>query len=171
MKKYGANGVKPRFDGKGSEFGLIHRDLGPGFLMFDLDRLSANVELSLELRREDEAFVEYRHAAGAIHFIALFEVKKHRTGDSERAIDSRESSSMARNEIARRLGCRLFVVFGTNGSRPFVFWEWNANTDEYEFVGVLDYEPGQSERAIKNFWRDVLGIERYCTSRQAQTVA
>jgi len=69
------NKVKPRFDGKGTEFGLMHRDLGPGFLMFDIDRMSAVLEVNLELKRENEAFVEYRQYGNAINFIAMFEVK------------------------------------------------------------------------------------------------
>jgi hypothetical protein len=44
------NGVKPRYDGGGSEFGLLHRELGPGFLMFDIDRLSATVQTDLEMK-------------------------------------------------------------------------------------------------------------------------
>lgn len=159
--QYDNNGVKFRLDGKGTEFGMVHRGLGPGFLMFDIDRLSATVELGLELKRENEGWVEYRQYPGGIKFVALFEVKNAKTPYSLSALDSSNSCSMARNEIAKRLGCRLFVVYGTNGRAPFEFWEFDPFTDDYAMVGVLDYESGESQKAVSIFWRDVLGIKRF----------
>lgn len=161
MRRYEGNGVKPRFDGKGSEFGFIHRALGCGYLMFDVDRLSAIVEMDLELRRENEGFVEYRQSGRSVRFVALFEIKQQKTAHSLKALDNEESSSMARNEMARLLGCRLFVVFASEGKAPFEFWELDHCSREYEQVGVLDYEPGLHAAAIQTFWRDVLKIERY----------
>lgn len=161
MKQYGGNGVKPRFDGKGSEFGFIHRALGCGYLMFDVDRLSAIVEMDLELRRENEGFVEYRQNGRSVRFVALFEIKKEKTKHSIKALDNEESSSMARNEMARLLGCRLFVVFATDGKAPFEFWELDRGSQQYERAGLLNYRPGEHAAAIQKFWRDTLKIERY----------
>jgi hypothetical protein len=162
VKCYDGNGVKPRFDGKGSEFGLMHRDIGPGYLMFDIDRLSANVQVDLELRRENEGWVEYRQNGKTIHFVALFEVKKQKTEHTKKALNNEESSTLARNEIARRLECRLFVVFATNGKAPFEFWELDALSEKYEVVGVLNYSAEERASAAQRFWRDVLKIQRYC---------
>lgn len=152
-------GVKPRFDGGGSEFGLVHRGLGPGFLMFDIDRLSAVMEVNLELKRENEAFLEYRHGE-TIRFTALFEIKNKKTVHSIQALDNTVSSTAARNEIARRLDCRLFVVFANFGKAPFEFWEHNFETGEYSCVGVLEYTDGNKEIEVKKFWNNVLKIRR-----------
>ena len=115
------NGVKPRFDGGGTEFGLMHRDLGPGYLMFDVDRISAVLEVGLEMRRENEGFVEYRRKGDAIRFVALFEVKHRRTEYSAAALDKTTSNALARLEMARCMGARLFVVFAMDGKPPFEF--------------------------------------------------
>jgi len=154
------NGVKPRFDNGGSEFGLMHRGLGPGYLMFDIDRMYANVEVEISLRREDEGFVEYRRHKNSIEFVAMMEVKKHRTSNSEQALNKDNTNSLARIEIARRLGCRLFVVFATNGRQPFTFYEIDTESGDYIEVGTLDYENGNRDECVKAFWRDVLQITR-----------
>lgn len=161
------NGAKPRYDGKGSEFGLMHRDLGKGFSMFDIDRLSAIVEVNLELKREEEGFVEYRHVGANVEFVALFEVKHHRTEWSEEALMPDKSASVARAELARRIGARLFVVFGTNGGQPFDFYEIDTETREAEHVGTLTYDLSDRNlkmQAVQSFWRECLGIARHFVS-------
>ncbi len=152
--------VKPRYDGKGTEFGLMHRQLGPGYLMFDIDRMFATVQMDLALKKEDEGWVEYRVRNDAVTFIAMMELKKHRTEHSEKALDSKEANSRARLEIARRLGCRLFVVFGTNGRQPFDFYEVNTSDGEAIHVGTLCYENGNGTQAWRDFWSDTLRISK-----------
>lgn len=155
-----ANGAKPRYDGGGTEFGLMHRDLGPGYLMFDIDRMSAQLELSLEMRRENEGWIEYRRIAKSVAFVALFEVKHARTQYSEQALNPGDPNSIARFEMAKQLGCRLFVVFASCGRPPFEFYEVEMSTGEPVLAGVLDYEPHERVARCRAFWRDVLGITR-----------
>lgn len=158
------NGVKPRYDGGGTEFGKMHRDLGPGYLLFDIDRLSVKLEEQLELRKENEGFIEYRLYSNHITFIAMFELKAQWTPNSKMAIDTNQASSIARAEIAKRLSydqdqpCRLFVVFGTNGRQPFEFYEFMNN--EFVFVGTLDYLQDNRQEKVKLFWNDTLGISK-----------
>lgn len=153
------NGVKPRYDGGGTEFGLMHRDLGPGYLMFDVDRMSAVMEVNLELKRENQAFIEYRQTDG-IRFVAMFEYKHTKTPYSLDAIDSTKSSTMARNEMARLLGCRLFVVYASDGRPPLEFWEYIPDTGEYILAGVLSYTENNRTEQVKEFWNNALGIKR-----------
>lgn len=152
------NGVKPRYDGKGTEFGMMHRDLGPGYLMFDIDAMTARLSMDITMRRENEGFVEYRRRRNGIEFIAMFEVKASRTTRALEALDPNAANSMARLEMARKLNCRLFVVFGTNGVQPFTFYEVNTTTGDAEEVGTLDYNGDRTKAAI-DFWRDVLQIQ------------
>lgn len=154
------NGVKPRYDSGGTEFGLMHRDLGPGYLMFDIDRMSAQLELSLEMRRENEGWIEYRRTAKRTTFVALFEVKHCRSQFSEQALNPDDPNSMARFEMAKKLGCRLFIVFATNGRSPFHFYEVSMLTGEPMEVGILNYTPDNRMSQCQAFWREVLGITR-----------
>lgn len=153
-----SNGVKPRFDRGGTEFGLMHRDLPPGYLMFDIDRLHARCSVDLSLKRENEGFVEYRRKNGRIEFIALMEVKQHRTPNSERALNTGDANAMARIEMARRLGCRLFVVFATSGRQPFEFYEFDVDNGNPFHVGTLRYGSDGREEAVRRFWTEVLRI-------------
>ena len=152
------NGVKPRFDGGGSEFGLVHRDLGRGYLMMDVDRLSATIEVGLELKREDECFVEYRHRYGDIVFIAMFELKGHKTEYAKQALDSTKSVTRARLKMAQMMECRLFVVYATNGTQPFEFYEIDTASGDYECVGELTYSKDNQTEKVKHFWNHELGI-------------
>ncbi len=154
------NGAKPRYDGKGSEFGLVHRDLGPGYCMFDVDRMSATIEVGLELKRENECFVEYRHRPGDIAFIAMFEVKAHKTEFSLDALNPKKSVSSARLKMAQLMDCRLFVVYGNGGKQPFEFYEIDTTSGDYQVVGTLSYAPEEKQAAVKAFWNEVLGIKR-----------
>lgn len=154
------NKVKPRFDNGGSEFGLAHRDLGPGYLMFDIDKMSAKVELNLELHRKETGFVEYRHNKDEIKFVALFEIKHKRTPYSLAAVNPENSSTLATIEMAKKLGCRLFVVYGNENKPPFEFNEYFPDNNQFEFIGELKYQPETREQNIKKFWKEVLKIDR-----------
>lgn len=154
------NGVKPRYDGGGTEFGLMHRDLGPGYLMFDVDRISAVLEVGLELRRENEGFVEYRRKGDEVRFVALFEVKHRRTEYSEAALDKTTSNAMARLAMARCMCARLFVVFATDGKPPFNFYEVDTETGDPVLAGTLTYTPQTRAAELSAFWNNVLRIPR-----------
>ncbi len=153
--------VKPRFDGGGTEFGAIHRKLGPGYLMFDIDRVFASMEYSLTMRKENEGFVEYRRSGNKIKFIALMEYKAQKTEHSVEALDKNEANSLARLEMARLLKCRLIVIFGTNGREPFEFFEIDTTTGDNRFVGILEYDQFNKEQQVKDFWTNVLKIPKY----------
>jgi len=153
-----SNGVKPRYDSGGTEFGLMHRDLGSGYWMFDIDRVFANVEFEISMKRENEAFVEYRRRGNRIDFVALMEVKHKQTDYSMLALSITDANSYARLEMARRLGCRLFVVFATNGRQPCTFYEIDTSTNECTEVGTLTYDHTNREECVSVFWRDVLRI-------------
>ena len=155
------NGVKPRFDGGGTEFGMMHRWLPGSHCMFDLDRMQASISSDLILRNENEGFIEYRITDKEVRFAALFELKMKRTKYSEQALSSDDASAIARAELARRIGCRLFVVFATNGKQPFNFYEIETTTRESTHVGTLDYRnEADGKRAAQEFWLNVLGIDR-----------
>jgi hypothetical protein len=153
-----SNGVKPRYDGAGTEFGLRHRDLGPGFLMMDIDRLHAAIDIDVKLQRENEMFIEYRSVNG-ISYLAMYELKHARTFHSEKALDMELLANQVRFDICKRLDCRCFVVFATNGKQPFSFYE--LFEDRSDHVGVLEYSEGNAAEAWKAFYRDVLKIGRY----------
>jgi hypothetical protein len=145
------SGTKPRFDGSGSIFGDLHRELPPGVCMFDIDRLDIN--MALTIRRENEVFVEYHHENNGITFTALFEVKfKFNT----KSLDKNNSLNLARLEMAKKLGCRLFVVFRTLGQLPLEFFEVNLNSGNASHVYTLTYDKnidGAKISAISLCWK------------------
>jgi len=159
------NGVKPRYDGHGTEFGAMHRDLGPGMLMFDVDGMRVNVEAELVMRNQDTVFVEYRLDNSNVRFVAIFELKRDKTQNTIKALDTRnDANSIARSYMAKTLCARLFVVFATNGKQPFEFYEKDTDTGEHKKCGVLYYEHGNEQdrtEKSKAFWKDVLKITRY----------
>jgi len=152
------NGVKPRYDNGGTEFGAMHRDLGPGYWMFDIDRMSAAVEMDLELRRQNEGFVEYRINRDVVSFAAMFEVKGHKTGRALEALDENDANYKARLAMARKLECRLFVVFATSGGQPFEFWEISTDDGSRSCIGILAYQADERVEKTRAFWRDCLKL-------------
>lgn len=158
------NGAKPRFDGKGTEFGLMHRDLGRGFNMFDIDRLYAFMHVQAVISGENSGFVEYRLRGQLVEFPAMFELKHDRTHHSEMALSVDDPNAIARAEMARRIGARLFVVFQTAGKQPMDFYEIDTASREPTFKGTLDYTSDTKAEAVKTFWRDVLNIYRVTPS-------
>ena len=150
--------TKPRFDGGGTEFGLAHRDLPSNYCMFDIDGMRATLELDVRMKRENEGFVEYRRSPNSVQFVAMFEVKAKKTAHSEKALDPRDANSLARIEMAKRLGCRLFVLFGTNGRPPFEVWEVNTETQSPHQLPTLVYTSESRRSEMNRYWRDVLRI-------------
>jgi hypothetical protein len=138
----------------------MHRDLGPGYCMFDIDRMSAVIEVGLELKRENEGFVEYRHEQSNIVFVALMEVKREKTPRSMEALDKNKSTSRARLAMAQKLDCRLLVVYATNGTQPFEFYEVDTTSGDYALAGTLSYTLEERSEAVRSFWNNVLEIRR-----------
>lgn len=153
--------VKPRFDKKGSLFGLLHRELGNRFLMLDLDYmvLEVNGEMK-EHVSEDTRFVEYRRAFNRnILFKAIFEIKFDKTVFSTQMLNTDNTNTKALIEMACRLNSRLFIVFATYGLAPFIFYEYSRKSDDFVFAGELNFDYKNARSAIRYFWYYCLGIE------------
>lgn len=121
------NGVAARRDGQGSLFGNMHREeLGKQYGMFDIDALSAEARLALELTKEEIGFIEYRtyFNPADVRFVALFEVKFR---DSDRVQEAMKcpvgSATFAQKIMAKRLGARYFFIIQSGGQLPFKFVE------------------------------------------------
>jgi len=155
MKDY-QSGTKPRFDGKGSLFGDIHRELPPGTCMFDIDRMLINMETELWLQRENTCFVEYRQKAENISFVAVFETK-HKYSD--KAFDLDISSNRARLAMSRQLGCRLFIVFYSEGLAPLDFYEINIDTGKESHAYHLIYDKENRAEKVRECWK-ALGLAK-----------
>lgn len=152
------NGVKPRFDGHGSEFGSMHRELGPGFLMTDIDRVDVDVAFSIE--HENTHFYDYRIVFGRTRVVAVYEVKAHKTPYAEAEAYGNTANAKARRDIAFQLNARYLVVFATNNQQPFEYNEVDTISGAHWTLGVLDYTDANMAEAAQRFYRDVLGIRR-----------
>jgi len=151
MKTY-SSGTKPRFDGKGSLFGDLHRNLPSGTCMLDLDRMLVTVIQELWLREEDKVFVEYRHKAEEIIFTAIFEIK-HKYIES--AFDIDISANRARIAMSRKLECRLFVVICNQGKPPLEFYEIDLDTGIAKLAYTLTYSQNNKADAVIKCWQSL----------------
>lgn len=61
--------------------------------------------------------------------------------------------------MCKLLGARNFVVFQTNGKKPFFFYEIDVVTKEVISENTLDYDDDRKKEAWLNFWRNVLKIK------------
>lgn len=149
--------VKPRFDGKDLEgFANMHRNLSNKELMFDVDRVFADITFNMSMRKENELFVEYNLINNRIIFKALFEVKYKKTPSSLEALDKEKANSRARAEMCKKLGARLFVVYQTNGKVPFEFNEVDVESGELISTNILNYQKENAKTAWINFWKNTL---------------
>jgi len=145
--------TKPRYDGKGSEFGNFHRyDLPSGICMFDIDRMTVIVTQELWLKREEENFVEYKHIDDKIEFTAIFEVKYKYIKE---AFDPTISVNKARMAMAKQLNCRLFIVIQTNGKPPMQFHEINTTTGVANLKYTLNYTNENRKEALEQCWKEL----------------
>lgn len=156
------NQVKPRFDGQGSEFGLVHRKLPQRCAMFDLDRMSATAVINLELKQQDIAFLEYRtnFQDSTIEWRALFEIKFKDSEWVQKAISCGiGTATWAQLKLCERLGARYFIVIANRGIQPFVFYEINYQGD-HRIIGELNYNDKNTDGidAINNFWKNNLKL-------------
>ena len=154
--------TKIRFDGKGSEFGLIHRELPIEYGMFDIDKMKASALVDLELKKEDIGFLEYRTnwRNSTITWKALFEIKYRNSANVQDAINCKMgTATWAQLKLCHTLGCRYFMVIATNGKQPFVFYEIH-DTGDFEIKGTLDYFDRHTDgkENIKEFWCNVLKL-------------
>ena len=150
------NETKPRFDGKGSAFGAMHRDLPKWLGMFDIDRVKAEFSGGLELRREDVGFVEYYtdFKTTEVRFRALFEIKHHYTEWVGKAMECGVgSSTFAQKKMAEKLGARYFIVIANHGLQPFSFHE--MVNDKFVFVGTLEYAKEDRYEKVNAFWNRI----------------
>lgn len=147
-----AEGVKPRYDNKGSEFGKMHRSLPKNFGMFDIDKI--NLTYSLQLKNQDSAFIEYQtdFRNNDCEFKALFELKFRMSDVVKQQIDCQTGTpTWAQLKMAEKLGCRYFIVVQDNGKPPFSFYEkFYDNTTKY--WGVLEYNQENVTEKVNEFW-------------------
>ena len=154
--------VKPRYDGSGSEFGLVHRKLPIKCGMFDIDRMSAQATIDLELKKQDVGFFEYRTnwKDNSINWKALFEVKYKDSHYVQEAIKCKiGTSTWAQLKLCETLGARYFIVVSTFGKQPFTFYEIDILGCS-RIVGTLDYNDRNTDGAvnINKFWNDILKL-------------
>lgn len=160
MIKTYTSGSKPRFDGKGSLFGDLHRELPSGICMFDIDKMFLTTKQELWLKKENQGFIEYKHDGINFEFKALFEVKYKFVNA---ALDNSLSTNRARIELVKRLSvnqkidCRLFVVFQNNGSQPLEFYEIDTKNGSHKKVYYLEYDDKNRKQEIEKCWQ-ILGL-------------
>jgi len=144
--------TKPRFDGKGTLFGDIHRDLPSGICMLDIDRMTAIITQELWLKKEEELFIEYRHIDETIKFVAIFEIKYKYVDE---AFDPTVSCNRARMAMAKQLNARLFVVVQSNGKPPLQFYEIDTITGIAMLKYTLNYSNENRKEAVEKCWQEL----------------
>jgi hypothetical protein len=152
------NGVKIRFDGKGTEFGETHRLLPQSCCMFDIDKMIGSAFIELEITRQNIAYIEYKtnfySENNKIEFKALFELKFKQSYSTNEAMKVKiGTATFAQIEMAKMLNCRYFFIIATEGKSPFTFYEWIDN--EFINVGILSYQDNNKKEMINNFWKQI----------------
>lgn len=151
--------TKIRVDGKGSEFGQMHRELPPTYTMFDVDRLKARITYDLDLKSQDTAFIEYRtnYDTMQIEFKALFEIRYKDTDFVRNSMKCEIGKAVwAQVQMCQRLGCRYFYVISTDGKQPFEFYE--LTNYKPVFVGKLNYTESDKKEKVNYFWKNNLKL-------------
>jgi hypothetical protein len=160
------NGVKQRFDGKGSEFGNVHRLLPPRCGMFDIDKMKAKAVVDLEVTKQDIGFIEYRTLwnKSDIKWMALFEIKYMDSDTVKKLMECKlGTATWAQMKLCQQLNMRYFIVIATEGCQPFDFYEV-FDTGNYEHVGTLDYGNEDKKGKINEFWTKIGLIEKFNTN-------
>lgn len=142
------SGSKPRFDGSGSLFGDLHRELASGITMFDIDTLLIRNHYDF-LNTENSLYCEYGQANGEIYFTAIFEIKyRYTEATKNNVFDLSISANRALLKLAKMIKSRLFLIIENSGEKPLDFYEidkdgkslfvykldWQSNTDRAEKV-------------------------------------
>lgn len=147
--------VKKRYDGKGSEFGKVHRLLPVFCGMFDIDKMKATATMDLELKKQDIAFMEYRTNWDkcTVTFKALIEIKYKASSSVWDALRCKiGTATFAQFDMCRQLNCRYLFVIATNGKQPFKFYEKESNGHIIN-LGILDYTEENKKQKINEYWK------------------
>ena len=150
------NGVKPRFDGKGTEFGKVHRLLPKNCCMFDIDKMKGKAEIDLEIKKQNIAFIEYEtdFKNADISIKALFELKYKMSDMVKKAMEVKiGTSTFAQIKLSEKLNARFFIVIANNGLNPFEFYEYKNNN--FEKVGILKYNENNKAEKINKLWEEL----------------
>jgi len=147
------NEVRPRLNGKGTEFGEAHRKLPPSICFTDIDSMvGIDNGLLKQLANEDETFVEYRTPYSGCVFTAVFDLKVSGSPRLAEALACKKGgSTWAQFLMSRRLGSRMFIVETQKGKPPFKFYEV-VNEGDCRERGVLDYIDEDRTHKINEFW-------------------
>lgn len=147
--------VKPRFDEKGTEFGLIHRLLPGSCCMTDIDSMVIEAHTKVRVKTADNTFVEYEHVKDDVKIKAILEVKYRTTDNTLKALDVNESTTKIRQKIAKLTKARHIVIFATEGRPPFKFYEIQKN-GAVKYLGELNYKTETEQKpSILNFWQKI----------------
>lgn len=147
------NEVRPRRDGKGTEFGEAHRKLPSFVCLTDIDSMVGIENDSLsDLTKENETFIEYKPQYSGCIFTAIFELKQSDSAELSEALQCKKGGSIwAQFLMSRRLNCRMFIVEAQKKKAPFKFYEVVAENDCRE-RGTLDYTTEDRTQKINEFW-------------------
>jgi len=147
--------TKPRYDGKGSQFGKLHRFLDPSICMLDLDGLDIVVTQHISLRGEDTCYIEYRHNNEEIEIKAVIELKPGFYSGIFELDGFKNSVNRARLAIARKLECRLLVVIQNKINMDI--YEIDTSTGEHKKIYSLPIfeEADQQRKAIRECWEAI----------------
>ena len=151
------NGIKPRYDGQGSEFGNMHRVLPKYCGMFDIDKMTASAIVSLELKHQDVGFIEYRTnwSDSSVKWIALFEIKfKYSTSVYEALEFKKGTATWAQLKLCQTLNMRYIFVIATEGKQPFDFYEVHYDGSK-KLIGTLKYNQSNKKQKVKEFWKHI----------------
>lgn len=149
------NGVKRRYYNEGSLFGDMHREqLDLKYGMFDIDAMSAEARIKLELTNEEIGFIEYRtdFNNADVTFSALFEIKYKGSDYVKEALKCKlGTATFAQKIMCKKLGMRYFFVIQSEGKLPFLFIE--IIDSGYKNLGSL-----QCASEMKSFWENTLRL-------------
>lgn len=169
------NGVKPRFDGKGTEFGKMHRWVGKEYGMTDIDYCDMSsiievfnkcIETRIDPYTENKLFIEYKtiwsKTMTETHkpkYNAIFDLKYDFSQNVHDKIKCKVSTSIwLQYEMAKTLQSRFFIVYENKGIQPFDFFEFK-DRNKLEYVGTLSYHDDKDgpAKAI-DFWKNFLKL-------------
>lgn len=136
------NGVKPRFDGRGSKFGLLHRMLPKECPMTDIDGILIEKDErgQILLQTENKSFIEYYISDNEMKFKAFFEFKYKHGEQTEKILKSKDiecdfkfQGIHALITLSRIVNARFFLVIANKGELPFKFFEYNFETRVFDY--------------------------------------
>ncbi len=145
---------KPRYDNKGSYFGLLHRKLPRHCTLFDIDSIKAEAKVDLFMDKQDSIFIEYRtdFTNNTCKFVAMFELKFKDSDSVRAAMNFKKGQAIwAQVAMCKQLGMRYFFVISNSGKSPFIFYEYDFINLSFNFVYEMICEENENE-AINKAW-------------------